>query len=91
VTTPALGRCEVCEVEVEPFHKRCADCADVRLELVAHIREQIARDPHAYANDAKLRVVAGKIRQNLTGRAGDATVSPHASEEPHDGHPNDPD
>lgn len=36
-----------------------------RLDLVAHLREQILRDPEAYANTAKVREVADRIAHEL--------------------------
>ena len=37
----------------------------VRWNLVAHLKEQIERDPVAYANDAKIRACLGKITADL--------------------------
>lgn len=49
-------------------HGTCKTCSErvwsgePRLKLVAHLREQIAADPDAYANPAKLAVVAERLR-----------------------------
>ncbi len=36
-----------------------------RADLVAHLAEQIRRDPEAYANDAKLGCIFDKLAKDL--------------------------
>lgn len=36
-----------------------------RLDLIAHLREQIARDPAAYANPGKLAACVGKVLRDV--------------------------
>ena len=55
-----------------------------RLDLVQHIREQIARDAQSYANAAKLRCVAGRLVFDLTGGSDNATVLDHEEAKPSD-------
>lgn len=49
-------------------HGICQPCSDrmlgeptVRWDQIAHLRQQIERDPEAYANEAKLRVVVERV------------------------------
>ena len=41
-----------------------------RLDLVAHLREQIARDPDGYANLRKLEAVADRLAEELRAATG---------------------
>lgn len=38
-----------------------------RWDLVAHLRQKIEQDPERYANGAALRVLLGKLLQDLRG------------------------
>lgn len=46
-----------------------------RLDLVAHIREQIERDPEAYANSKKLGACVGKLLADVKAYPLSASVS----------------
>lgn len=53
-----------------------------RWKLIQHLREQIERDPEAYANDAKLRAALRRARGDLTGAPDNPTVA-RSQEDPY--------
>jgi len=67
--------CDACGREgIDRDEVLCSSCKPKpRLDLVAHIREQIAADPHAYANDRKLEAVADAYMRSEAER----DVCPH--------------
>lgn len=69
----AVMYCDACKVLWSPC---CGGTSPhpADINVVAHVREQIARDPEAYANPAKLRATAQRISDDLTGQSGHATV-----------------
>jgi hypothetical protein len=70
----AIMYCDGCKVSWSPCcGEKSPHPADVN--LVAHLREQLARDPEGYVN-SKLRATAKKIVADLTSGSEDVSLGP---------------
>lgn len=75
----AVMYCDGCKVMWSPC---CGEQSPhpVDMNLVKHLRAQIAQNPEGYANEAKLRAVAGRLAADLTGGTKHGSLPPSSGE-----------